>query len=78
MKKMRILDSTGDSVIEWDDSQELADKKAEAQEAFDKAMKAAGFAFDVTHKSEGRSEIIRDFSKLGDETILVPRAIVAG
>ena len=75
---LRILNHTGDTVIEFDETEVTAEAKREAQLAFDKA-KAGATAF-LTKRSGGLPDLkITSFDQLEDgaEAIMVP-PIVAG
>jgi len=78
MKKIRILDKTGDTEIDWDDSAVTADAKALAEAAFEKAQQG-GTAVLTKRANGGEDMIIRKFSDIEDnaEAIFIP-AIVAG
>ena len=78
MKKIRILDKTGDTEIDWDDSAVTADAKALAEAAFKNAQKG-GTAVLTKRANGGEDMIIRSFSEIEDnaEAIFIP-AIVAG
>lgn len=77
MKVIRVLDSTGDTCIEFDDT--TAEAMAKAKDVFDGWMKKKLPAF-LTKRANGQpDEKITSFDQIeeGAETVLVP-AIVAG
>lgn len=77
MKTLRVMDSTGDTCIEFDEA--TPDAMAKAKEVFDGWMKKKLPAF-LTKRQGGKpDEKITKFEQIeeGAETILVP-AIVAG
>ena len=75
MKLLRILDSSGDRVIHFDDTETGA--RAQAQALFTRMLASGSTAFKV-NRGEGRpDEKVNDFSALEQETVIVPR-IVAG
>ena len=77
MKTLRVIDSTGDTCITFDDTD--TDAVAKAKEVFDGWMKKKLPAF-LTKRENGKpDEKITSFDQIEDgaETILVP-AIVAG
>ena len=79
MKTLRVLDSTGDTCITFDETSATADAMAKAKEVFDGWMKKKLPAF-LTKRANGKpDEKITSFDQIeeGAETILVP-AIVAG
>jgi hypothetical protein len=75
MKTIRILDSSGDRVVEFDDSESTALARREAQALFERMLASGSTAFKV-NRGEGRSdEKVTDFSALENETIVVPRVV---
>lgn len=79
MKTLRVLDKTGDTVIQFDETEATADAMKEAKAVFDGWMKKKLPAF-LTKREGGKpDEKITKFEQIeaGAETILVP-AIVAG
>ena len=79
MKMLRMLDKSGDTVIEFDETEATAEQTAKAKEVFDAWMGKKLPAF-LTKREGGKPDLkITDFGQIesGAETILVP-AIVAG
>ena len=75
MKTLRILDSSGDRVIEFDETDATALAKREAQALFERMLSSGSTAFKV-NRGEGRpDEKVTDFSALENETIVVPRVV---
>jgi hypothetical protein len=75
MKMLRVLDSSGDRVITFDDSEATALARAEAQAVFDRMLALGSTAFKV-NRGEGKpDEKATTFSTLENETILVPRIV---
>lgn len=77
MKTIRVLDSTGDTCLTFEDAD--TDAMAKAKEVFDGWMKKNLPAF-LTKRTNGKpDEKITSFDQIeeGAETVLVP-AIVAG
>ena len=77
MKLIRVLDSTGDTAIEFDEANTEATAKAKA--VFDDWMAKKRPAF-LTKRADGKpDEKITSFDQIEDgaETLLIP-AIVAG
>lgn len=75
MKKvLRVMDKSGDAVLEFDTADVEATAKAKAE--FDKLM--ARHATVVTFKEPGKAgEQVRNFEDLQQESVVVP-AIVGG
>lgn len=79
MKMLRLLDKSGDTVIEFDETEATAEQAAKAKATFDDWMKKKLPAF-LTKRASGAPDLkITSFDQIesGAETILVP-AIVAG
>jgi hypothetical protein len=77
MKMIRVLDSTGDTCIEFDEA--TPEALAKAKDVFDVWMKKKLPAF-LTKRANGKpDEKITSFDQIeeGAETVLIP-AIVAG
>lgn len=77
MKTLRVLDSSGDTVIEFDETTKEAEAKA--KEIFDGWMAKHRTAFSTKRPDGKPDQKITSFDQIenGAETILVP-AIVAG
>ena len=79
MKTIRKLDKTGDTCVQFDDTEATAAQRAEAKALFDDWMAKKLPAFS-TKRPGGQEDLkITSFDQIeeGAETILVP-AIVAG
>jgi hypothetical protein len=75
MKILRLLDSSGDRVIAFDDTEATASARAQAQALFERLLAAGSTAFKV-NRGEGKpDEKATDFSALENETIVVPRVV---
>ena len=75
MKTLRILDSSGDSVVRFDDSDAALAAREEAQALFARLLASGAVAFKV-NRGEGKpDEKVSDFSDLENETALVPRIV---
>jgi hypothetical protein len=75
MKTLRILDSSGDRVVEFDESQSNLDARREAEALFERMLASGSTAFKV-NRGDGRpDEKVTDFSALENETIVVPRIV---
>ena len=73
MKVLRVLDSSGDRVLTFDDTR--ASERAEAQELFERLLAKDFTAFKV-NRAQGRpDEKVTEFSNLENETIVVPRMV---
>lgn len=79
MKMIRVLDSSGDTCIEFDETEATAEQTAKAKAVFDEWVGKKKTAF-LTKRADGKEDLkITSFDQIesGAETILVP-AIVAG
>ena len=75
MKTLRILDSSGDSVITFDTRDAASGARKEAQALFRRLLASGAVAFKV-NRGEGKpDEKVTDFAELEDETVIVPRII---
>jgi hypothetical protein len=75
MKTLRILDSSGDRVVEFDETQTSLEARREAEALFERMLASGSTAFKV-NRGEGRpDEKVTDFSALENETIVVPRIV---
>jgi hypothetical protein len=73
VKTLRILDSSGDSVVSFDDSDAALVARKEAQALFERMLASGAVAFKV-NRGEGKpDEKVTNFSDLEDETVIVPR-----
>jgi hypothetical protein len=73
MKIIRVLDSSGDRAITFDDGEACALARAEARALFEHMLARGATAFKV-NRGDGRAdEKVTDFGALDNETILVPR-----
>jgi len=75
MKTLRILDSSGDRVIDFDETEPTALARREARALFERMLASGSTAFKV-NRGDGRpDERVTDFSALENETIVVPRVV---
>ena len=75
MKTLRVLDSTGDRVVHYDDTEAMAQARAQAEALFNRMLAAGSTAFKVNRGHGKPDEKATDFSGLESETILVPRVV---
>ena len=73
MRTLRVLDSSGDRAITFDDTEATTGSRVEARALFERMLSRGATAFKV-NRGEGRpDEKVTQFSALEDETIVVPR-----
>jgi len=75
MKTIRILDSSGDRVVEFDDTDATVLAKREASALFERMLASGSTAFKVNRGEGLPDEKVTDFSALENETIVVPRVV---
>lgn len=73
MKTIRVLDSSGDRAIAFDDSDLSASARTEAEQLFERMLAGGATAFKVNRGDGCADEKVTDFGALEEETILVPR-----
>ena len=75
MKLLRVLDSSGDRVLRFDDTEVTVAARAEAESLFVCMLVGGSAAFKV-HRADGKpDEKVTDFSELESQTIVVPRMV---
>jgi hypothetical protein len=75
MKILRFLDSSGDLEIGFDETDALADARAEAQRLFERALAGGAVAFAVNRAGGQPDAKVGRFSDVEDETVVVPRIV---
>lgn len=75
MKVLRLLDSSGDREIRFDDTDAMAEARAEAQRLFESALAAGAVAFSVNRAGGKSDRKVGQFSSIEDETVVVPRIV---
>lgn len=75
MKTLRVLDSSGDRVLKFDDTEASVAARREAQALFERMLAGGSTAFKVNRGDGKPDEKTTDFSALENETIIVPRVV---
>ena len=75
MKTLRILDSSGDRVVEFDETSATVSARREARALFQRLLAGGSVAFKVNRDEGKPDEKVTDFSALENETIVVPRVV---
>lgn len=75
MKILRFLDSSGDREIVFDESDVMAEARAEAQRLFERSMATGAVAFSVNRRGGRSDQKVGEFSALEEETVVVPRIV---
>ena len=75
MKILRVLDSSGDRVVRFDDGEAIKEACAQAEALFTRMLASGSTAFKVNRGNGKPDEKVSDFSALEDETIVVPRIV---
>lgn len=73
MKKLRLMDSTGDSEVTFDEAD--AKSMAEARALFERVTNTGGAAFAVSRAEGLPDKRLADFAECEAETLLVPRIV---
>ena len=74
MKKLRKMDSSGDTVIEFDETEAQAKATQEAKALFERIASDGGavFKIDKTGQADGR---VKRFEDLAEDNVIVPRIV---
>jgi hypothetical protein len=75
MKTLRVLDSSGDRAVVFDDTEATASARAQAGALFERMLASGATAFKVERDNGKPDEKTTDFSALENETVLVPRIV---
>jgi len=75
MKTLRVLDSSGDRIMEFDDTAALAESREQAKALFERLLTGGSTAFKVNRGDGKPDEKVTDFAVLENETIVVPRVV---
>ena len=75
MKLLRVLDSGGDRILAFDDTQAATSAREQAKALFDRMLAGGSLAFKVNRAGGRPDEKATDFSALENETIVVPRIV---
>jgi hypothetical protein len=75
MKTLRVLDSSGDREISFDDTDATALARQQARALFERMLACGSTAFKVNRGESRGDEKVTEFSALENETILVPRIV---
>lgn len=75
MKKLRMMDSTGDTVIEFNEAEAKAKATLEAKALFERMAEGAGAVFAV-NRGEGKADKrVTSFKDLEADNVVVPRIV---
>lgn len=75
MHTLRILDSSGDRVIEFDESGAADSARREARALFERMLASGAVAFKVNRGEGAVDEKVTDFNALENETVVIPRVV---
>ncbi|HZR02753.1 MAG TPA: hypothetical protein VFA81_06260 [Burkholderiales bacterium] len=75
MHTLRILDSSGDRVIEFDESEASVNARREAKALFERMLASGAVAFKVNRGEGAVDEKVTDFNALENETVVIPRVV---
>lgn len=72
MKTLRVMDSTGDTVLKFDESEATVKAAAEAKALFDR-MTGKGAAVFAVNRGEGKPDLrVKNFNELEADNVIVP------
>jgi len=74
MKKLRKMDSTGDTVIEFDEAEASAKATQEAKALFERMMAGGGAVFAIGKTGEADTQV-RKFQDLAHDNVIVPKIV---
>jgi len=75
MKILRVLDSSGDQLLTFDDKPHSKHARVEAQELFERLINGGSTAFSVNRADGKPDQKVTQFSDLENETIIIPRMV---
>lgn len=74
MKKIRKMDSTGDSVIDFNPAEAEAAATKEAKALFERIGKEGGSVFALDDKGDAAGRVT-NFDNLAEDNVVVPRIV---
>ena len=76
MKTLRVMDSTGDTVLEFDETEAMASKAhMEAKALFERMTKGGGAVFAVNRGAGVADKKVTNFGELESDNIAIPRIV---
>lgn len=75
MKKLRVMDSSGDTVVEFDETEATTKARDEAKALFERLMEKGAAAFAVNRDAGETDMRVTNFNDLEAENIIVPRIV---
>jgi len=75
MKTLRVLDSSGDRIVEFDDTAASTECREQAKALFERLLAGGSTAFKVNRGNGIADEKVTNFAALENETIVVPRVV---
>ena len=72
MKKLRVMDSTGDTEVVFDESQAESAATKEAKDLFDRLTKKSAAVFSINRGKGLADKRVKDFNDLEAENVVVP------
>ena len=75
MKTLKVMDSSGDTVVEFDETQAEANATQEAKELFER-LTSKGAAVFAVNRGEGQTDKrVTDFKDLEQDNVIVPKIV---
>lgn len=75
MKTLRIMDSTGDTVLQFDETAATEKATGEAKALFERMSKGGGAVFAVNRADGQPDKKVTNFGELEADNIVVPRIV---
>ena len=75
MKKLRLLDSSGDTVIEFDETEATVKARDEARALFERLKEKGAAIFAVSRGGNEPDTRVTNFNDLENENVIVPRIV---
>ena len=75
MKKLRVMDSSGDTVVEFDETEVQSKAAEEAKALFERLTAKGAAAFAVNRGGVEPDKKVTNFNELEADNIIVPRIV---
>ena len=75
MKKLRVMDSSGDTVIEFDETEATTKATEEAKALFERLTAKGAVAFAINRGGAEPDKKVTNFNELEADNIIVPRIV---
>ena len=72
MKKLRVMDSTGDTVIDFNEKKAEADATKEAKALFERMTQQGAAVFAINRGEDRVDKRVKNFNELEQDNVVVP------